>query len=152
MFPVSGWSAIPGSNRRYRSRLNREIPHRPHTPMMGGSRNRFLPTMRPCQSRRAGRAQFPPLVTLVAGIDAPFYYVEMAHPDDVARRVTGVPDEAGEFQTANSVRYGLLGHDIEKGIVLRARVRGLWISSATPEEDAQALFREFLREPPPLGP
>jgi len=81
------------------------------------------------------------------------FYVEMAQPDDVARRIACEPIHDGSRAAfAASTRYGLFGHDLEKGVVLRARLRGCWIRSRAPAEDALALYREFLREPLPLGP
>jgi len=81
------------------------------------------------------------------------FYVEMAQPNDVARRTSREHFHDGSTTAfALSTRYGLFGHDLEKGVVLRARLRGCWIRSRTPEEDALSLYREFLREPLPLGP
>jgi hypothetical protein len=94
-----------------------------------------------------------PLMVAIPGARGPLYYVEMVQPDDVARRIVGVP--AGDQATSQlvlSARYGLLGHDIEKGVVLRARLRGNWIESVSPKDEAQTLWREFLEEPLPLGP
>jgi hypothetical protein len=73
----------------------------------------------------------------------------MVHPDDVARRITesGKPTSVG-----NTTRYGVFGHDLERGIVLRARLRGVWTQSPTARDDALAMFDQFRAEPPPLGP
>src|SRR5262249_52612843 len=81
------------------------------------------------------------------------YYIEMVQPNDCARRIIGEPvgKRSARCRTL-STRYGLFGHHLEKGVVLRARLRGLWIRSQTPDVNAQALREEFLREPPPLGP
>jgi hypothetical protein len=74
-------------------------------------------------------------------------YAEMVHPDDVSRRIR----EGGRtLALALTTRYGLFGHDIEKGVVLRARLRGLWLRSEQAKEVALARFEEFLEEPPPL--
>jgi len=71
-------------------------------------------------------------------------YVEIAHPDDAARKIS-----EGRLPFT-SVRYGLFGYDLERGVVLRGRVRGFW----TPRGGAMALAedkaRAFLAEPPPL--
>jgi hypothetical protein len=75
-------------------------------------------------------------------------YVEMVHPHDAARRVT---ETAKPAALGHTTRYGLFGHDLERGVVLRARLRGLWITSETPEREALDRYDEFLREPPPLG-
>jgi hypothetical protein len=94
-----------------------------------------------------------PLVVAVPCAARPLHYVEMVQPDDVARRIIGLPaDDRTRSQLLLSVRYGLLGHDVEKGVVLRARLRGQWIESESPADEAQVLWRQFLHEPLPLGP
>jgi hypothetical protein len=83
------------------------------------------------------------------------YYAEMAHPDDVAKRVSSeVHGSPGRRPPGHgySTRHALFGLELEKGVVLRARLRGCWFQSANPEQAAAALYEEFLREPPPLGP
>ena len=72
-------------------------------------------------------------------------YLEMVHPDDVARRIR--QDSRGYL----SVRYALFGYDLERGVVLRARFRGLFFPVALPDADREAEERtRFLSEPPPL--
>jgi hypothetical protein len=83
---------------------------------------------------------------------ADLYYVELVQPNDVARRIIVEPVEEPVRRWSLFTRYGLFGHDLEKGVVLRARLRGCWIRSQTPEDDARRLHAEFLREPLPLGP
>jgi hypothetical protein len=94
----------------------------------------------------------PSLFPAPAGPDD-LYYAEMAHPDDVSMRSSfeSVPEGSGGM-TGHSVRCALFGLSLEKGVVLRARLRGCWIQSRSPEQDAAALYQEFLGEPPPLGP
>jgi hypothetical protein len=80
-------------------------------------------------------------------------YIEMVQPNDCARRIISEPvGEQSAHRTTLSTRYGLFGLDLDKGVVLRARLRGLWIQSQAPEVVARARCEEFLREPPPLGP
>jgi hypothetical protein len=87
------------------------------------------------------------------GSDGDIYYVEMIQPNDCARRIRQEPAEPRSGPaTTLSTRYELFGHDLEKGVVLRARLRGLWIRSRSPERDAQACYQAFLSEPPALGP
>jgi hypothetical protein len=75
-------------------------------------------------------------------------YVEMVHPHDLARRIT----ETSKISSlGHTTRYGLFGHDLEKGVILRARLRGLWIISKAPERDALDRHEQFLHEPLPLG-
>ncbi len=78
-------------------------------------------------------------------------YIEMVQPDDCARRLIGELQEAGADGTSWT-GYALFGHDLEKGVVLRGRIRGCWIASAQPEEEAARRYDAFLNEPPPLGP
>ncbi len=80
-------------------------------------------------------------------------YLEMVHPHDVARRIfrgQRQPDPAGAGQSV--IRYGLFGHDLEKGVVVRARLRGLWFSGADTVELPAAALRDFMASPLPLGP
>jgi len=94
-----------------------------------------------------------PRVFAPAGADqADLYYMELVQPNDVARRIIVEPFEQPARRCSLSTRYGLFGHDVEKGVVLRARLRGCWIRSQTPEDDARRLYEEFLDAPLPLGP
>ena len=75
-------------------------------------------------------------------------YVEMVALRDVSRRLT----EGGTIsRVGHTTRYGLFGHDLEKGVVLRARLRGLWTDSKAPEREALEHLGRFLQEPLPLG-
>jgi hypothetical protein len=69
------------------------------------------------------------------------YYLEMVHPDDRSPRKGGsVPG-----------RYALFGHDLERGVILRARLRGIWLESEPVDAEVSRLFDEFVNEPLPLG-
>ena len=72
------------------------------------------------------------------------WYAEFVHPQDATRRI------AFGTAPARSTRYGLFGYDLEKGVVLRARLRGLWLPSGAPRAVARDRYEAFLREPPPL--
>jgi hypothetical protein len=88
----------------------------------------------------------PRLIT--DGGDAPWLYAEMIHPQDVTRRIR----EGGRtLGAAKTTRYGLFGYDLEKGVVLRGRLRGVWLRSQSAKEEAFAHFEEFVHEPPPLS-
>lgn len=76
-------------------------------------------------------------------------YVEMVQPNDCARRLIGEPQDPGDHRTSWT-GYGLFGHDLEKGVVLRGRIRGCWIASSQPSEEAARRYESFLNEPPPL--
>lgn len=71
------------------------------------------------------------------GPEASRAYYELAHPYDESRRLDG----------PESVRHALFGYDLERGVVLRGRIRGVWTRSG---EEAARLFREFLTAPAPL--
>lgn len=83
---------------------------------------------------------FPPIVVPAAA----GRYLEMVHPHDAARRC--VENAAGGATIA--ARYALFGFDLEKGVVLRGRLRGLWLDESA---DVDAERQRFLSEPPPLG-
>ena len=71
-------------------------------------------------------------------------YAEFAHPRDVSRRTLWGGG------SARAARYALFGHDLERGVVLRGRVRGHWLAEAQAAE-FRALHARFLAEPPSLG-
>jgi hypothetical protein len=87
------------------------------------------------------------------GVAQSAYYIEMVQPNDVARQIRVEPSEP-ELSDLKSLilRYALFGHDIEKGVVFRARMRACWVTSDKYARGAQSLYQEFLNEPPPLGP
>lgn len=72
----------------------------------------------------------------------------MGRPEDVSRRIVGA---------SGSTVHALFGHDLERGVVLRGRVRALWVEGPS-EADvygdaggfARVPFEEFCAEPPPL--
>jgi hypothetical protein len=71
-------------------------------------------------------------------------YLEMVRPEDCARRIS-----EGKLPF-RSTRYGLFGYDLERGVVLRGRLRGFWTPTIGAFEFAEARLRQFLDEPPPL--
>ncbi|MBV8487753.1 MAG: hypothetical protein JO161_05695 [Planctomycetaceae bacterium] len=77
-------------------------------------------------------------------------YIELAHRHDVARRIIQGEDFQPILGDRLSIRYGLFGHDLEKGVVVRGRLRGIWISPSDRDLLPQAAFHEFMAEPPPL--
>jgi len=93
-----------------------------------------------------------PRVLTPAGTPPGWFYVEMARPGDVASRNAGDSRDESRTELPTSTRYALFGHDLEKGVILRARVRGYWINSNALEQKALACYHDFLREPPLLSP
>jgi len=72
-------------------------------------------------------------------------YLEMVHPQDVSRTIIAAPAD-----DPKDVEYALFGHDLEKGVVLRGRLRGIVLSGEPRPEEVVDLRRRFLQEPPPL--
>ena len=70
--------------------------------------------------------------------------MEMVRPEDASRRIS-----EGKLPFTTT-RYGLFGHDLEKGVVLRARLRGLWLPLTGAMTRTEAEFQHFLTQPPPL--
>jgi hypothetical protein len=103
----------------------------------------------PSTSPHILRPQLSPGDTGIAGKR----YVEMVRPNDCARRIVGERDPGdAPTQGALSIQYGLFGHDLEKGVVLRGRIRGIWLTGNASETDIGRHHEAFLREPPSLGP
>jgi hypothetical protein len=75
-------------------------------------------------------------------------YIEIVHLEDVARRIvpTSRPSQLGHI-----THYGLFGYDLEKGVLLRARLRAHWTAADKPQDEARRLSSRFLHEPLPLG-
>jgi hypothetical protein len=91
--------------------------------------------------RTAGTSESLVLAHLEGPSEAASAYLEMIHPDDSALRPG--------LQSAG--RHALFGHDLERGVVLRGRLRGIWLASEPVEAEVSRLFDEFLKEPLPLG-
>ncbi|HEU5116683.1 MAG TPA: hypothetical protein VFT74_08400 [Isosphaeraceae bacterium] len=72
-------------------------------------------------------------------------YVELVHPDDASRRIM---EGRLPFPTC---RYGLFGFDLERGVVLRGRLRGVWLPKSEAFEGAERHRDAFLKEPLPLS-
>jgi hypothetical protein len=81
------------------------------------------------------------------------FYAEMVHPDDIARRIAAQPiREPALTNHSPAARYALFGLALEKGVILRARLRGCWFDSADPRATLAVLYQDFLANPLPLGP
>jgi len=78
-------------------------------------------------------------------------YIELAHRHDVARRIVQGEESRPILGDRLIIRYGLFGHDLEKGVVVRGRLRGIWVSKGDRDLLPQAAFHEFMAEPPPLA-
>jgi hypothetical protein len=72
-------------------------------------------------------------------------YVEMSHSDDCVRVFARRQDN--RFQWG----FGLFGLDVEKGILLRGRVRGVFVPRRGDLRHADRRFKSFVAEPPRLS-
>ena len=72
-------------------------------------------------------------------------YVEMSHPEDCSRIIARV--RRGSAQ----VCFGLFGLDLEKGVILRGRVRAAFIDRKDDMEHVAELYHEFSVADPPLS-
>jgi hypothetical protein len=80
--------------------------------------------------------------------DAQFSYIEMVHPDDFEH------DEIGRRDTGDgSLRatHRLFRASLEKGVILRARVRGVFVDRRDDARTAAACYAAFAAADPPLG-
>jgi hypothetical protein len=71
-------------------------------------------------------------------------YAEFCHPHDGIALTTKT--DAG----ITSARFRLFGHDLEKGVILRGRLRGILVPRAVDVAAAQAAYARFLTETPNL--
>jgi hypothetical protein len=87
------------------------------------------------------------------GNDDGLTYIEMVQPNDVARQIQIEPAyPVLPYLDSLALQYGLFGHDFEKGVVFRARLRAYWASSKIDASEVSSRYKQFLNEPPPLGP
>jgi hypothetical protein len=71
-------------------------------------------------------------------------YWEAVHPSD-ERPAHGEATREGGVRT-----HALFGDFLEKGVIVRARIRGAFLPASTTEADLDGLYDEFVREPLPL--
>ncbi len=78
----------------------------------------------------------------------PFSYVEMVHPaDGQGSTAAGSREQATLFRT----RHRLFAERLEKGVMLRSRVRGVFLERSNDLQVAAGCFAEFAAADPPLG-
>lgn len=72
-------------------------------------------------------------------------YVEMSRSEDCARIL------ARTARSRVDVSFGLFGLDTEKGVILRGRVRAVFIPRDQDTERGRELWKQFMTEPPHLS-
>jgi hypothetical protein len=75
-------------------------------------------------------------------------YVEMIHPADFERLELAPPAAGG----VSSISHRLFAQRLEKGVILRGRIRGALVARGDDLQLAAACYRQFADEEPYLGP
>lgn len=78
----------------------------------------------------------------------PFSYAEMTHPADFQRTVLAPSRDA---PAVVETCHRLFAEHLEKGVILRARVRGVVLQRARDLQTAAACYADFAAADPPLG-
>jgi hypothetical protein len=103
------------------------------------------------------RSQFPPgEIRLLEEVAPPILiyrpkgqdisYVEFCHPQDGAAL-----DRETLADGYSATRFKLFGHDLEKGVILRGRLRGQVVPRTDDVQKAKADYQRFLARPPNLS-
>jgi hypothetical protein len=85
--------------------------------------------------------------TLFRHPQAPYSYAEMMHPADFRDdelQLVGEPDSLWRLS------HHLFPHSLEKGVILRARLRGVFLPRAEDERVAGDFYQAFAASEPPL--
>lgn len=111
---------------------------------LGGERALDAPRRGAAPSEPLG--DLPCFLLRLAGVDAT--YVEMTAPDEsVGSSLTRVGDKPG---SAMRLSHQLFAERLEKGVILRARVLGVFLDRAGDVTAAVRQYEAFLAEAPPL--
>lgn len=71
-------------------------------------------------------------------------YVELSRQDEVARRVT---ESRKISSVGHTTRYGLFGRILQPGAVFSAWLRGIWLLSPSPQQEALEHAARFAADP-----
>ena len=97
-----------------------------------------------------GSASYPvpqPAVWLFRPADTDFSFVEMIHPSDFAGATLAAPlREAGGFCSS----FQLFDERLEKGVIRRGRLQGLFVARHRDQETAWNCYRRFAESALPL--
>ena len=75
-------------------------------------------------------------------------YLEMVHPSDF--RQMAITSPTGTAEKLFGVQTRLFAERLEKGVILRSRLRGWFLAREADETAAVQLYREFCATEPPL--
>jgi hypothetical protein len=84
-------------------------------------------------------------ITLYRPARAAWSYAEMGRPDDCVRMVVHLRGRG------SAVSFGMFGLDLEKGVILRGLVRGLFLPRTNDTRQAIRAFERFASESPRLS-
>ncbi len=98
-------------------------------------------------------SQTRPNIFSPPGVATGTTYIEMVRPNDAARQIHLEPSDPDlPVLERIACTYGLFGHDMEKGVVFRARLRACWLDAGNDGTRIESLYTSFLDEPLALGP
>lgn len=92
-------------------------------------------------------ATVEPSCTLVRLPGEAWSYVEMTHPSDPAECEVSSCADTGRA----ALRHGFFSGSLEKGVILRARLRGVFLPREADCDAASTAFAEWTAAAPPLG-
>jgi hypothetical protein len=98
----------------------------------------------------------PTPVMLYRPTNSSLSYAEFCHPSDFVGVSVTPADQAGRGEgqgkaRTTEVRFRLFGQDLEKGVIIRGRLRGLVLDRGSDLEQVRAAFERFVAEPPNLS-
>ncbi len=111
------------------------------------SEGRFSPVDLP-QASAATASQESPACLVFRPEGKNTSYVEMVHPADFFGDEMGCPTGA---EASVDVRHALFARPLEKGVILRSRVRGMWVARDGDLAASVEGYRSFAVSEPPLG-
>jgi hypothetical protein len=118
------------------------LPHGEALWAAEGHPRRFLPSSRSLAV--LSRASGPGCLLLRPSAASTVSYAEMIHPDDFTA------DDLAQSDGGLRLTHRLFGGELEKGVILRARLRGVLLPRAGDEPAARAAYKHFLGAPLPL--
>lgn len=109
----------------------------------------FVPIDLGVECRQELTPQAGPGIVVARFDDSPWSYAEMTHPIDFRRDL--VSQAAADGADAGTLlRHWLFAADLEKGVILRARVRGAFVPRAHDVSCATREYGRFVDAPLPL--
>ena len=92
----------------------------------------------------------PPGCFLVRLPEGGFDYLEMIHPADLRSSAAVISESSGSSAKTVQIDHRLFDGRLEKGVILRSRVRGVFLTRDVDPSDATRCYRQFAGSEPPL--